>query len=61
VPVPFALKPSPQTGRGLGKGNKNKVLYSLFFNLFKNKRNFEEDNYLTPPPPTRPPRRELKS
>jgi len=26
-----ALSPLPKRGRGLGEGNKNKVLYSLFF------------------------------
>jgi len=39
---------APSGGEGLGEGNKNKVLYSLFFNLFKQNRSFEEENYLTP-------------
>jgi len=46
----------------LGEGNKKKVLYSLLFNLFENKRKFEEENYLPPSPKPSPHlRRGLKS
>jgi len=37
-------------------GVKNNAFYSLFFNIFKKKRNFEEENYLTSPHPSLPPR-----
>jgi len=50
-PRACSFKPSPQAGRGLGEGDEKKALYSLFFislYLFKKKRKFEEENYLTP-------------